>query len=100
MFSFIKTLFTSDPSQKLLKERDRKYKQAVEFQRSGNLREYARLIKEISDIEERVSSMATPQEQAREKEDRGNITSTDFIDYDGMGNQGRFPSKLNKKDRS
>lgn len=96
MFSFIKSLFTSDPSQKLLKERDRKYKQAVEFQRNGNLREYARLIKEISDIEERVSSMAKPQEPAREKEDRSNITSTDVIDYDGMGNQGRFPSKINK----
>lgn len=23
--------------------------------------------------------------------DRKNITETDFIDYDGMGNQGRFP---------
>ena len=96
MFSFIKSLFTSDPSQKLLKERDRKYKQAVEFQRNGNLREYARLIKEISDIEERVSSMAKTPEPAREKEDRSNITSTDVIDYDGMGNQGRFPSKINK----
>ena len=25
-----------------------------------------------------------------------NITSSDFIDYDGMGNQGRFPSKNRK----
>ena len=25
--------------------------------------------------------------------DRKNTTSPDFIDYDGMGNQGRFPSR-------
>jgi len=25
-----------------------------------------------------------------------NITSSDFIDYDGMGNQGRFPTKEGK----
>ena len=29
--------------------------------------------------------------------ERDNITSTDFIDYDGMGNQGRFPSVRKKK---
>ena len=27
---------------------------------------------------------------------RDNTTSPDFIDYDGMGNQGRFPSRREK----
>jgi len=31
-----------------------------------------------------------PEKNLRERE---NITSSDFIDYDGMGNQGRFPSR-------
>ena len=29
--------------------------------------------------------------------ERNNITSSDFIDYDGMGNQGRFPSVRKRK---
>ena len=98
MFSFIKSLFTSDPTKKLVKERDSKYKEAVAYQRNGNLREYARLINEINEIEERISGMSD--DSLRVDTHRNNITSTDFIDYDGMGNQGRFPSKLNKKDRS
>ena len=31
--------------------------------------------------------------------ERNNLTSSDFIDYDGMGNQGRFPSVRKKNDR-
>lgn len=39
--------------------------------------------------------------QLEEKEDRvvnerNNLTCSDFIDYDGMGNQGRFPSRRDK----
>lgn len=30
--------------------------------------------------------------------ERENVTSPDIIDYDGMGNQGRFPSPINRKD--
>ncbi len=30
---------------------------------------------------------------------RNNVTSSDFIDYDGMGNQGRFPSPAKDKNR-
>ena len=97
MFSFLRSLFNSDPSQKLLKERDKKYQQAVAFQRNGNLREYAHLIKEISEIEETIAAMSEPKAENNVKSDRENITSTDFIDYDGMGNQGRFPEKKNKK---
>ena len=96
MFNLIKSFFTSDPSKKLLKERDKKYKQAVHFQRNGNLREYSRLIKEISDIEEQVAKMSKEEADAS-NESRENIISTDVVDYDGMGNQGRFPSKLKKK---
>ena len=100
MFSFLKGLFTSDPTQKLIKERDKKYRLAVECQRNGNLRGYASLIKEISILELRIEDIAKQEVETDETPDRGNITSTDVIDYDGMGNQGRFPSKQNKKDRS
>ena len=67
MLSFLISLFTSDPTQKLIKERDRKYRQAVHYQRNGNLREYASLIKEISILEERIVDMqiSEPEDQTR-----------------------------------
>ena len=37
-------------------------------------------------------------ETDRIKEKRADITSPDFIDYDGMGNQGRFPSRRKRSD--
>jgi len=51
MFEFIRRLFRSDPGSKIRKERDRKYKQAVQLQRDGNLRGYAKIMKESEDLE-------------------------------------------------
>tara|TARA_B100001093_G_scaffold423279_1_gene416127 strand:+ start:274 stop:435 length:162 start_codon:yes stop_codon:yes gene_type:complete len=45
-------LFKSDPGAKIRKERDRKYKQAVQLQRDGKLREYAKIMKEIEKLED------------------------------------------------
>tara|TARA_Y100000816_G_scaffold286361_1_gene267390 strand:+ start:657 stop:845 length:189 start_codon:yes stop_codon:yes gene_type:complete len=53
MFNFIKSLFVTDPAEKIKKERDRKYKEAVHFQRNGKLREYAEVMKEIEDLEKK-----------------------------------------------
>ena len=100
MFKFIKSLFKSDPAQKLIKERDKKYRLAVECQRNGNLRGYANLINEISMLELRIEDLVKQASEEDEKDNRIDTGSTDVVDYDGMGNQGRFPSKLNKKDRS
>tara|TARA_R100000908_G_C3696583_1_gene108753 strand:+ start:301 stop:489 length:189 start_codon:yes stop_codon:yes gene_type:complete len=52
MFEFITRLFKSDPGSKIRKERDRKYKQAVQLQRDGKLREYAKIMKEIEKLED------------------------------------------------
>lgn len=51
MFKFIKSLFVSEPGAKIKKIRDRKYKEAVQFQRNGKLREYAEVMKEIEELE-------------------------------------------------
>ena len=56
MFEFIKNLFKSDPGSKIRKERDRKYKEAVQLQRDGNLRGYAKIMKEIEELEETLMS--------------------------------------------
>ena len=59
MFKFIKSLFVSSPADKIIKERDRKYKQAVEFQRNGKLREYGEIMKEIEDLEDQYSNLTS-----------------------------------------
>ena len=51
MLKFIKSLFTPEPGGKIRKARDRKYKEAVQFQRNGKLREYAEVMKEIEELE-------------------------------------------------
>ena len=52
MFEFITRLFRTDPGSKIQKERDRKQKQAVQLQRNGKLREYAKIMKEIEALED------------------------------------------------
>lgn len=51
MINFIKSLFISKPGSKIRKARDRKYKEAVSLQRNGKLREYAKIMKEIEELE-------------------------------------------------
>jgi hypothetical protein len=52
MFEFIARLFRTDPGSKIRKIRDRKYKESVQLQRDGNLREYAKIMKEIEKLED------------------------------------------------
>ena len=52
MIKFLKSLFSTEPAKKIRKIKDRKYKQAVKLQRNGKLREYAKVMKEIQDLEE------------------------------------------------
>ena len=59
MFKFIKSLFSSDPGKKIRKARDRKYKEAVHFQRNGKLREYAAVMKEIEELERQYVEVVT-----------------------------------------
>ncbi len=46
------SLFKTGPSSKIRKIRDRKYKEAVQLQRNGKLREYAKIMKEIKALED------------------------------------------------
>ena len=62
MIKFLKSLFKSDPGKKLLKERDRLYKQAVELQRNGQLRPYAEIMSQIEQIEEEYSRLSPNEE--------------------------------------
>ena len=88
MFKFLMSLFKSDPSKKILKERDKLYKKSVSLQRNGDLRSYGEVMKRIEDLEREYDKI-TKKDNIRQNQIE---TEADAIDYDGMGNQGRFPT--------
>ena len=51
MFKFLKFIF-GDKKTKLKKQIDLKYKEAINFQRNGNIRQYSVLMNEISNLED------------------------------------------------
>ena len=85
MFKFLMSIFKSDPGKKILKERDALYKKSVMLQRNGDLREYGIVMKRIEDLENEYDKLKNNKQKVAD-------TSCDAIDYDGMGNQGRFPT--------
>lgn len=54
MINFLKALFAPDPDKKTRNVIAQKYKKAVQFQRNGKLREYAGVMKEIEELEEKL----------------------------------------------
>ena len=82
------SLFKSDPCKKILKERDKLYKKSVSLQRNGDLRAYGEVMKRIEDLEREYDKIAK-KDNIRQNQFE---TEPDAIDYDGMGNQGRFPT--------
>lgn len=53
MFSF----FKSDPAKKLKKKRSQLLKDAVNVQRSGDLKAYARMMDEVDKIEKQIEEL-------------------------------------------
>ena len=79
------SFFKADPGKKILKERDKLYKVSVILQRNGDLRGYGKVMKKIEDLENEYDKLKNKKQKATD-------TDCDAIDYDGMGNQGRFPT--------
>jgi len=52
MFKRIISFLLGDKKEKLKKQIDSKYKQAIEYQRNGNIRKYSELMSEISLLED------------------------------------------------
>ena len=57
MFEFITRLFRADPSAKICKLIEQRQTQAVQLQRNGKLREYAKIMKEIQDLENELEAI-------------------------------------------
>ncbi len=62
MIKLIKELLGLDPAKKIIKARDKKYKEAVQLQRNGNLREYGKVMKEIEELEKQYAEVMSESE--------------------------------------
>ena len=51
------SFFKADPVKKILKERDSLYEKSVILQRSGDLREYGKVMKRIEDLEKQYDEL-------------------------------------------
>ena len=57
MFKKIISFLFGDKKSKIKKKIDIKYKQAIEFQRNGNIRQYSLLMSEIENLENEYESL-------------------------------------------
>ena len=85
--SFIKDFLKKREINKIKKRIAKLQEQALSLQRNGNLRDYAFVVKEIEELSDDLVEKLDNKESLSY-----NKVDTDFIDYDGMGNQGRFPT--------
>ena len=54
MFNFIKSLLIPDPEAKLRKAISKKYREAMQLQRNGKLRDFAEVMSEIEELEKQL----------------------------------------------
>ena len=59
MIKKIISLLFGDKKQKIKKQIDKKYKQAIDFQRNGNIRQYSVLMNEISNLEDEYQELSS-----------------------------------------
>ena len=85
---FIKDFFRNREINNIKKKISRLQMDALYFQRNGKLRLYASTMKEIQELSDTLIEKLDNKESLSYTK-----TETDLVDYDGMGNQGRFPRK-------
>ena len=56
MFKFLSFIF-GDKKQKLKNKIDKKYTEAIKFQRNGNIRQYSALMSEISEMQDEYARL-------------------------------------------
>ena len=89
---FIKDYFRKRKRKKVESQIATLLKRGTQLQRNGKLREYAQLMKEVEELE--LYFTADDKPKTNNVVNKVNkVEDSDFIDYDGMGNQGRFPVK-------
>jgi hypothetical protein len=87
---FIKDFFKNRKLNKLKKKIERLQQDALHLQRNGKLRLYASVMSEIEELSDKLTENVDNEKLSYEP------PPNDFVDYDGMGNQGRFPEAKKK----
>ena len=91
---FIKDFFRKRKRKKVENQIATLLKRGTQLQRNGKLREYAQLMKEVEELE--LYFTADDKPKTNNVVNKVNkVEASDFIDYDGMGNYGRFPTTKN-----
>ena len=87
---FIKDYFENRKKKKIQNQIATLLEKGYQLQRNGKLREYAELMKQVEELE---LHFVTDEEttSVEPKPEVKTLDNSNFIDYDGMGNQGRFP---------
>ena len=57
MFNYLYNLLFPSEAEKINKEIAKKYKEAIQYQRNGNIRGYSALMAEISNLENRLAEI-------------------------------------------
>ena len=89
---FIKDYFENRKTKKIQNQIATLLEKGYQLQRNGKLREYAEVMKQVEELEMHFVTAEGPTEENTEVK---SVDNSNFIDYDGMGNQGRFPTKRN-----
>ena len=88
---FIKNYFENRKRKKIQNQIATLLDKGYQLQRNGKLREYAELMKQVEELE--MHFVVDEDADKDANTDVKNVDNSNFIDYDGMGNQGRFPRK-------
>tara|TARA_B100000989_G_scaffold46334_2_gene29929 strand:+ start:14264 stop:14545 length:282 start_codon:yes stop_codon:yes gene_type:complete len=91
---FIKDYFENRKRKKIQNQIATLLEKGYQLQRNGKLREYAELMKQVEELE--MHFVVDEDTDKDTNTDVKNVDNSNFIDYDGMGNQGRFPTTENK----
>ena len=86
---FIKDYFQNRKTKKIQNQIAALLEKGYQLQRNGKLREYAELMKQVEELE--LHFVVDEKETTEDNTEVKSVDNSNFIDYDGMGNQGRFP---------
>jgi hypothetical protein len=86
---FIKDYFENRKRKKIQNQIASLLEKGYQLQRNGKLREYAELMKQVEELE--LHFVVDEKESTEDDTEIKSVDNSNFIDYDGMGNQGRFP---------
>ena len=94
---FINDFLKKRKLNKIRKKISRLQERMVYFQRNGNLNECAKISGEIDTLKIEIKSIDKDNEKQTPQRSNNKESHQDFIDYDGMGDQGRFPEVKKKR---